>query len=45
MTETDFINMSRENLRQLIADLEAENKQNWLGWFEDPITRTDNQNR
>ena len=33
----DFKNMSRENLRQLIAELEAENKQNWLDWFEDPI--------
>ena len=33
----DFKNMSRENLRQLIAELEAENKQNWMDWFEDPI--------
>lgn len=37
METKDFAQMSIENLKQLIAELEAENKQNWLGWFEDPI--------
>ncbi len=37
MDEKDFAQMSIENLRQLIAELEAENKQNWMDWFEDPI--------
>ena len=37
METKDFAQMSIENLKQLIAELEAENKQNWLDWFEDPI--------
>jgi len=37
MWENEFAQMSIENLEQLIAELEAENKQNWLDWFEDPI--------
>ena len=37
MWENELAQMSIENLEQLIAELEAENKQNWLDWFEDPI--------
>ena len=37
MAKQDFAQMSIENLKQLIAELEAESKQNWLNWFEDPI--------
>lgn len=33
----DFSSMSIQNLKQLIAELEAENEKNWLDWFEDPI--------
>ena len=39
MGEKDFTQMSIENLKQLIAELEAENLNNGIfwNWHEDPI--------
>ena len=45
MWETEFAQMSIQNLEQMIAELEAETLNNGIlwHWHEDPITRTDNQ--
>ena len=35
--KNEFAHMSIQNLKQLVAELEAENEKNWLDWFEEPI--------
>ena len=35
--KNDFAQMSIQNLKQLVAELEAENENNWLDWFGEPI--------
>lgn len=37
MIDKDFAQMSIENLQELITEVEAIHKENWLGWFEKSI--------
>jgi len=47
MTDTEFAQMSIQNLEQMIAELEAETLNNGIlwHWHEEPMTGTDDQDQ